>query len=72
MSMAIHAEKVHKVVPRKGDVDRNTLVSDEDNEHRVVPRKGDVDRNRTCFVSRHEHIGSSPARGTWIEIHRKR
>ena len=34
------------VVPRKGDVDRNTmLVTTDLMKFRVVPRKGDVDRN---------------------------
>ena len=36
---------VRPVVPRKGDVDRNTKTSTCRRTKRVVPRKGDVDRN---------------------------
>ena len=59
-----------KVVPRKGDVDRNV------NGHKnlaivsVVPRKGDVDRNVYFKVRHIRRVMSSPARGTWIEIAR--
>ena len=35
----------------------------------VVPRKGDVDRNDLRAARSASRIKSSPARGTWIEIH---
>ena len=35
---------------------------------RVVPRKGDVDRNAHRSVQGPGTAGSSPARGTWIEM----
>ena len=34
----------------------------------VVPRKGDVDRNADGSASASKEAGSSPARGTWIEM----
>ena len=36
---------INAVVPRKGDVDRNTVYAGGIPEALVVPRKGDVDRN---------------------------
>ena len=59
------------VVPRKGDVDRNTIW-DEQTVKRliVVPRKGDVDRNSSGRPAMRAAAPSSPARGTWIEIYR--
>ena len=58
-----------RVVPRKGDVDRNVdhigLLAHGDP---VVPRKGDVDRNIPDSMSDPKTTGSSPARGTWIEM----
>ena len=36
----------------------------------VVPRKGDVDRNIGQQGMTGNVTGSSPARGTWIEINR--
>ena len=57
------------VVPRKGDVDRNDDAADVTVEGvRVVPRKGDVDRNERPRGDPVDLAGSSPARGTWIEI----
>ena len=34
----------------------------------VVPRKGDVDRNIMDADDQIKKAGSSPARGTWIEM----
>ena len=39
-----------RVVPRKGDVDRNTSAKPGRAGQRVVPRKGDVDRNAMICV----------------------
>ena len=58
-----------KVVPRKGDVDRNYKSVNYTEQNDVVPRKGDVDRNFIVSVFRVRVPRSSPARGTWIEIH---
>ena len=60
------------VVPRKGDVDRNATWAVPSTSCRVVPRKGDVDRNLGHGDRRVSFGGSSPARGTWIEICRSR
>ena len=58
-----------RVVPRKGDVDRNILhLHKLAVAQRVVPRKGDVDRNTKTSTCRRTKRRSSPARGTWIEI----
>ena len=56
------------VVPRKGDVDRNFCRYQMFEKQDVVPRKGDVDRNPTGPQYLNTSSGSSPARGTWIEI----
>ena len=57
------------VVPRKGDVDRNSWGTAAcDKGLFVVPRKGDVDRNMAFLVIERCEVTSSPARGTWIEI----
>ena len=58
------------VVPRKGDVDRNDAKHLDIIRVRVVPRKGDVDRNVKLRWMALLTSVSSPARGTWIEIHR--
>ena len=57
-----------RVVPRKGDVDRNCISPARTKGRCVVPRKGDVDRNIMNNGELIMNIMSSPARGTWIEI----
>ena len=57
-----------RVVPRKGDVDRNENRAHLRADHQVVPRKGDVDRNQLLLGPDDPLDGSSPARGTWIEM----
>ena len=56
------------VVPRKGDVDRNSVAVSVGDHVTVVPRKGDVDRNVFTAPNTAKSETSSPARGTWIEI----
>ena len=57
------------VVPRKGDVDRNAVSCPLPlMASTVVPRKGDVDRNIVGVAVVVGQGGSSPARGTWIEM----
>ena len=58
----------HRVVPRKGDVDRNSRSGVNGPYTSVVPRKGDVDRNYCYCCCRARALRSSPARGTWIEM----
>ena len=57
-----------EVVPRKGDVDRNTVTGENSLSVLVVPRKGDVDRNVDLSQTDQYKGMSSPARGTWIEM----
>ena len=44
-------------------------VRPQTNRRHVVPRKGDVDRNPADEAGTNALTMSSPARGTWIEIH---
>ena len=51
------------VVPRKGDVDRNTLRwRKSSRKSRVVPRKGDVDRNENA-ANIEKVVGVVPRKG---------
>ena len=52
------------VVPRKGDVDRNSCASAAVQAHLVVPRKGDVDRNEViCGGVRYNPLSRPPQGG---------
>ena len=56
-------------VPRKGNVDRNSLTAKISLDRlRDVPRKGNVDRNLAALVGVVGNTATFPARGTWIEI----
>ena len=57
------------VVPHTGDVDRNIVSNPLITPSRqVVPHTGDVDRNKDLDRVVEVEDGSSPIRGTWIEI----
>ena len=51
------------VVPRKGDVDRNTVHARKAVDEKVVPRKGDVDRNRLHLLETFDAISRPPQGG---------
>ena len=74
IEIALHQQlhQFSKVVPLAGDVDRNLKCWSLHPSTKVVPLAGDVDRNTAAILFVHRHIMSSPSRGTWIEINRKR
>ena len=51
------------VVPRKGDVDRNSFAAFYDYCDEVVPRKGDVDRNGYSGFTVTDRLGRPPQGG---------